>query len=256
MYHLLQRCSLQIPSKILHFQRLSQPGRCKVVHYLLPIECGQVALPKLEWLKQTSGTIIKAQYFHSSCCRWKKQKKPEEPEPRQLGLVRYDMPSLKDSPKPALYLSFAGLIPFVSIPLLMVINEVFYSELVFAHIAYGACIVSFLGGIRWGFALPEGSPAKPDWINLANSVVSPFLAWLALLFYQDPTQAAAMVIIGLGIALHYDLALLPTYPSWFKALRTVLTVVAAGSLFTIIFIVNNYPEKSLSKIVSEMKQLK
>ncbi|XP_062995604.1 transmembrane protein 69 [Elgaria multicarinata webbii] len=244
MFYLLQRCCFQIPSKIVHLQRLPQPGRYKAVSSLIPVECDLIVKPKLQLLRQVSATVTKAQGFHSSCLRWKK-KKPTEPEPRQLDLLRYDMPSVKNSPKPALYLSIAGLIPFVSIPLFMVIQEAYYPELVYAQIAYGACIVSFLGGIRWGFALPEGSPAKPDWINLANSVVPSLMAWLALLFKDDPTQAGMMVAIGLGVALHYDLALLPTYPSWFKVLRTILTIVAVCSLFVTFGIVKIYPEKRL-----------
>lgn len=135
----------------------------------------------------------------------------------------------------------------------MAIQKVFYPELVFAQIAYGASIVSFLGGIRWGFALPEGSPAQPDWINLANSVVPSLIAWIALLFKDDLTQAGTMVIMGLGIALHYDLALLPTYPSWFKVLRAILTIVAASSLIASLFILSAYPEKRLSYNTSEVE---
>jgi len=139
------------------------------------------------------------------------------------------MKSLKDSPKPALYLSLAGLIPFVAVPLSMAIQGTYYPELAFAQITYGAVTVSFLGGMRWGFALPEASPAKPDWLNLANSTVPPLFAWQALLF-QDTTRGAVMLVMALGIALHYDISLLPTYPGWFKVLRVVGTVVMVLSL--------------------------
>ncbi|XP_061488823.1 transmembrane protein 69 [Rhineura floridana] len=249
MFCLLRYC-FQVPSKMMYLQRLPQPGWSKAVCSAVPFDNILGVLPKSQLFRHSSASITKAQSFHSSCCNLKK-KKPPEPEPRQLDLLRYDMPSLKDSSKPALYLGFAGLIPFVSIPLLMAIQEVSYPELVFAQIAYGACVVSFLGGIRWGFALPEGSPAKPDWINLANSVVPSLFAWLALLFKDDPIQAGMTVIIGLGIALHYDLALLPTYPRWFKALRAILTIVAACSLIATLCIVNAYPEKRLSRYASE-----
>ncbi|XP_034979829.1 transmembrane protein 69 [Zootoca vivipara] len=251
MFHLLQRCCFQVPSKMMYLQRLLQPGRSKAAGSPVPL----AVLPKSQLLRQASASITKARGFHSSCCIWKK-KQPPEPEPRQLDLLRYDMPSLKDSPKPALYLGIAGLIPFVSVPLLMAIQEVSYPELVFAQIAYGASILSFLGGIRWGFALPEGSPASPDWINLASSVVPSVLAWFTLLFKDDLTQAGVMLIIGLGIALHYDLSLLPTYPKWFKAMRAVLTIVATVSLIITLCLANMYPEKRLSRDASEMEVLK
>lgn len=196
-----------------------------------------------EALRLNSGALRRIQSLHTSA--WtQKRKEPEEPPPRELDLLRYDMKSMKQAPKPALYLGLSGLIPFVAAPLVMAAVELYVPEIAFAQVAYGATIVSFLGGVRWGFAIPEGSPAKPDWMNLANSVVPSLIAWVALLFSKDYfTQSAMVVIIGLGIALHYDLALLPTYPSWFKALRALLTFVAFFSLLSTIIIKEVYPEK-------------
>ncbi|XP_026507728.1 transmembrane protein 69 [Terrapene carolina triunguis] len=229
MFHLVQRCCSHIPLK----RVLSRPSRSQL-------------------LTQASACVTKAQEFHCSL-RCLKKKKPKEPEPQQLGLLRHDMRSLKDSPKPAVYLGLAGLIPFVSVPVIMAIQQTYYPELAFAQMTYGATIVSFLGGVRWGFALPENSPAKPDWMNLGNSIVPPLLAWFAILFKDDLTPAAIMVIIGLGIALHYDLALLPTYPSWFKALRVLLTLVAIFSLVVTLGLMDVYPEKQLSNSASKSK---
>lgn len=173
------------------------------------------------------------------------KKRQQIEAPRELDLLRYDMKSLWKGPKPALYLGFAGLIPFVAPTLFMAVTENYYPELAYAQVAYGASILSFLGGARWGFALPESSPARPDWINLANSVVPSLLAWATMLMSDNIVSAATMVILGLGIALHYDLALLPTYPSWFKALRAILTIVAFFSLFGTLMVKEVYPEKKL-----------
>ncbi|XP_065154195.1 transmembrane protein 69 [Paramisgurnus dabryanus] len=192
--------------------------------------------------KPIVGAVLGARSFHWSAQRLKKRPQ-EETQPKELDLLRYDMRDLKKAPRPALYLGLSGLIPFVSAPLLMAVSEVYLPEVAFAQVAYGASIVSFLGGVRWGFALPAGSPAKPDWLNLANSVVPALIAWVSLLFSHDITQSAILVMMGLGIALHYDLSLLPTYPSWFKALRTILTVVAFFSLMGTIVIKQFYPEK-------------
>ncbi|XP_041861162.1 transmembrane protein 69-like isoform X2 [Melanotaenia boesemani] len=186
--------------------------------------------------------VARNQYFHSSAVRLKKRAQPKPP-PRELDLLRYDMKHLWKSPKPALYLGFAGLIPFVSPTLFMAVTETYYPQLAYAQLAYGASIISFLGGARWGFALPESSPAKPDWINLANSIVPSLIAWASMLMSDSIVAAATMVIVGLGISLHYDLSLLPTYPNWFKALRAVLTIVAFFSLFGTLIISSLYPEK-------------
>ncbi|KAJ7332792.1 hypothetical protein JRQ81_014972 [Phrynocephalus forsythii] len=242
MFQLLRPC-FRIPSKVVYHPRLLHMGRCGIAH---PFSFG---LPTLQLLRQTPVIIIKTQDIHSSACTWKKKKSPD-PEQDIVGMERSNPLSLKDCPKPALYLGFAGLIPFVSVPLIMAVSQVAYSELVYAQVAYGVSILAFLGGIRWGFALPEGSPDKPNWTSLSISIVPPLMSWFALLC-RNNIEAAAMVIVGLGIALHYDIAFLPTYPTWFRNLRTVLTMVTAGSLFVTIFIVNVCPEKHLSDIISE-----
>ncbi|KAJ3599413.1 hypothetical protein NHX12_033376 [Muraenolepis orangiensis] len=186
----------------------------------------------------------RTQLFHTSTVRQKKRKQPEPP-PRQLDLLRYDMKHLWESPKPALNLGFAGLIPFVAPPLLMAMSQTYLPELAYIQIAYGASILSFLGGARWGFTLPESSPAKPDWINLANSTVPSLLACAAMLVSDSILPAATLVVIGLGISLHYDLSLLPSYPSWLKALRAVLTVVAFCSLVGTALMDGSFPEKRI-----------
>lgn len=198
------------------------------------------------WPQRTHPTAVslKNRHFHSSAVRLKKRPKPEPP-PRELDLLRYDMKDLGKTPKPALYLGLAGLIPFVCPTLFMGVTESYIPELAYAQVAYAASILSFLGGARWGFALPESSPAKPDWINLANSVVPSLFAWITMVMSDSIVSAATMVIMGLGVSLHYDLSLLPTYPSWLKALRAVLTIVAFFSLLGTIIVNNIYPEKKL-----------
>ncbi|XP_056148820.1 transmembrane protein 69 isoform X2 [Lampris incognitus] len=158
------------------------------------------------------------------------------------------MRALIQAPKPALYLGFSGLIPFLSAPLLMVVTQSFCPEVAYMQVVYGASIVSFLGGARWGFAIPEGSPARPDWMNLGNSLVPSLLAWLALLCRDNVAEGALVVIMGLGLSLHYDLTLLPSYPAWFKAMRTILTLVATFSLVTTLTLKKFCPEKKLKEL--------
>lgn len=245
----------------------------KLQHCGAPLRCWSSALAKFEEIKPTSSIVpsarrlcsersdgtgrdtgllhtgfaplyVSSRDVHSSAARWKKRAQPEAPL-RELDLLRYDMKDLGKSPRPALLLGFAGLIPFVAPTLFMAVTESYCSHLAFAQLTYGASILSFLGGARWGFALPDSSPAKPDWINLANSVVLPLLAWVAVLMGDSFVAAVVMVIMGFGVSLHYDLALLPTYPSWFKALRFVLTIVAVLSLAGTLTMQGVYPEKKI-----------
>lgn len=252
MFHLMQRCCFRTPFRL---QKITGPrlllhGKNKTT-CRSPSLCLQrdvCLLSRCPSLNRASVYAVKLRAFHTSLPLLKK-KPPQESETKDLGLFRQSMKSLKDSPKPALYLSLAGLIPFVSVPLSMVVQGTYYPELAFAQVTYGAVILSFLGGMRWGFAVPENSPAKPDWMNLANSMVPPLIAWQALLF-KDITDGAIMLVMGLGIALHYDLSLLPTYPIWFKGLRIVATVVAALSLLATVAM-KAYSEKNL--IISRNK---
>ncbi|NWH26612.1 TMM69 protein, partial [Grus americana] len=249
MFPLIQRCYFHAHFKLqmLPVPRLLLYGKNKTtcsslgLHHLQRDVC---LLSRSPSLNPASIHAAKLQAFHTSLPFFKK-KTPKESETEDSGILERSMKSLKDSPKPALYLSLAGLIPFVSVPLSMVIQGTYYPELAFAQITYGAVTASFLGGMRWGFALPENSPAKPDWLNLANSTVPPLLAWQALLF-KDVTHGGIMLVMALGIALHYDLSLLPTYPRWFKVLRVVGTVVMVLSLLATVAL-KSFSEEQLSK---------
>ncbi|KAM9824659.1 transmembrane protein 69-like [Neosynchiropus ocellatus] len=193
---------------------------------------------------QSRPLVEQSRWLHSSAVMQKKRVKPEPP-PREVGRLRYDMPYLRDSPRPFLLIGSAGLLPFVLPPLIVAVTECYYTELAFAQLAYGASILSFLGGARWGFALPGSSPARPDWLNLSNAVVPSLLACTAVLLEDGKGTGAFMLVIGLGIALHYDLALLPSYPRWMRALCGVFTIVAVGSLLATFVLQDLYPEKSL-----------
>ncbi|NWI96991.1 TMM69 protein, partial [Pitta sordida] len=228
MFPLIQRCCFHTSFKLpkLTGARLLLRGKNVTTWSSLGPQPQRAVCPLSRFpnLKPASVYASQLQAFHTSLPVFKKKTPPESETEAQKPKE-----SLKDAPKPALYLSLAGLIPFVSVPLVMAIQGTYYPEVAFAQVTCGAAMVSFLGGMRWGFALPENSPAKPDWLNLGNSIVLPLLAWQALLF-RDITQGAVMLVLALGIALHYDIALLPDYPRWFKILRVWGTVVMVLSL--------------------------
>lgn len=125
----------------------------------------------------------------------------------------------------------------------MVMTKTYFPALAFTQMAYGASYLSFLGGIRWGFVLPEGSPSKPDYLNLASSTGPVLFSWFAFLFSERLSEAVVTVMIGLGIALHNEFFLLPDYPKWFKALRIIVTLVAFLSFVITLLLKNIYPEK-------------
>lgn len=58
-------------------------------------------------------------------------------------------------PKPALFYGGWGVLPFISIPIYMSITGRYIPQLLYADLTYGAGILSFLGAVRWGFAIPN-----------------------------------------------------------------------------------------------------
>ncbi|XP_006220298.2 transmembrane protein 69 [Vicugna pacos] len=242
MLHFIQKFS-QAPSKILKYPSTVRLGASRRINILSVKACLQQNFSPLfprTWLLSSFPVYMsKTQYYHTSPCSFKKKQKqavfPARP-PRTISYLPY-------SPKPALYITLAGLIPFVAPPLVMVMTKTYIPILAFTQMAYGASFLSFLGGIRWGFALPEGSPAKPDFLNLANSFTPVVFSWFAFFISERLSEAIVTVIIGLAIALHSELFLLPHYPNWFKALRIVATLVAFLSFVITLLVKDIYPEK-------------
>jgi hypothetical protein len=130
-------------------------------------------------------------------------------------------------------LGVAGLAPFVATALawrggfsLPVIGG---GEAVrLALVGYAIAILSFLGGVRWGVALPseEGKGGR-DYIL---SVLPVLMAWGAL-FLSRPTDlwvlCASMIIWGL---MDYGMACRTIAPEWYGRLRLALSAVAALAL--------------------------
>ncbi|OWF38084.1 transmembrane protein 69-like isoform X2 [Mizuhopecten yessoensis] len=136
---------------------------------------------------------------------------------------------LKASPVPALVLGFSGLIPFVAAPTYLVMNQLFMPDIAFAQLVYGATILSFLGGIRWGMTIPEDSILQPNWFNLCYSVTPSLVAWAGVLM-PSPLSSLTLML-GFAGACYMDMVSYG-YPPWFKGLRFTLTFVAILSLWT------------------------
>ena len=135
----------------------------------------------------------------------------------------------------ALWLGRAGLLPFVlgAVATAAVSGE--WRNLVAAAlIAYGALIVSFLGGMRWGLVMgsSEAGALSPGYQTRAlwTGIVFSLAAWLALLM---PPHAGLVVMGALLIGCylldrkHY----LELGVSGWLTLRFRLTVVASLSCF-------------------------
>jgi hypothetical protein len=136
-------------------------------------------------------------------------------------------------PSSAAWLGGLGAIPFVTlagaIPLLGGVPRLF---VVHALLAYGATILSFLGGVHWGLAIRghSGPDTNKLWARLILSVIPSLAGWAALLV----TGSAGLLILAIAIAgmLLVDLRAtrLGDAPPWYAKLRVPLSVVVVAAL--------------------------
>lgn len=138
-----------------------------------------------------------------------------------------------DAPLPAsaCWLGYGGLIPFVGLPLLIVVDTERHDLWREALIAYGAVILSFVGALHWAFAMLL-QPLQPTQRRNRYlwSTVPALLAWPALLL---PAHLAAPLLVA-GFVTHYVqdriLAASTALPGWYLPLRLHLTTVACVAL--------------------------
>lgn len=88
-------------------------------------------------------------------------------------------------------------------------------------IAYGAVILSFLGGVRWGLALKHGADHQAG--LMVVSVLPSLAAWLALMLPR-PHDLTLLVACFLALAVA-DFAMVRRgqAPAWYATLRLLLT---------------------------------
>lgn len=134
-------------------------------------------------------------------------------------------------PRAPLILGLAGALPFWAMALAVLATD---SALIAAFavkggIAYGAVILSFLGGIRWGEALkPYGKRERAFAFTL--SVVPSLAGWAALMMPAIP--ALSLLVAGFLMQSLWDVtsAQEGRLPAWFGKLRAILTSLAVTAL--------------------------
>lgn len=141
-------------------------------------------------------------------------------------------------PRPALILGIGGLLPFFTTAVAVwfqpeIANPA--SGLTISEFglralgAYGAVILSFLGGVRWGKLLDDEARLR-QWGPLTLSVLPSLVAWVSLLL----TPPAMLLLLMAGFVAQYELDRLAVkqheLPAWFGRLRLILSSGAVLSL--------------------------
>ncbi|XP_076441525.1 uncharacterized protein LOC143280674 [Babylonia areolata] len=142
-----------------------------------------------------------------------------------------DVKQLKYAPVPALFSGCAGLIPFVLPPAYMVMTGTFLSHWAFVQNVYGTCMLSFIGGIRWGYFINPDSPMRGTWGNFLVSGYPFMMAWMASM--MPPTSSTLTLMGGFAGAAYVD-TILQGYPPWYKGLRFIVSLGALLSLWTVL----------------------
>ena len=134
--------------------------------------------------------------------------------------------------KLAIGLGLAGLIPFWALTLAYVTGHTIgygRPEVSFALAAYAATIASFLGGIRWGFAVSDKLQARAR-VDYVISVVPQLVSWAALLLDGRPRLLILATVLLLSGPADYRLVTRGLAPLWFGRLRVALSLFASLSL--------------------------
>ncbi|XP_071984068.1 transmembrane protein 69 isoform X1 [Engystomops pustulosus] len=181
--------------------------------------------------------------LHTSSTLHKRRKDPQEEEFNEI--IQNYRQELRKTPRPAVYLSLAGLVPVVAAPLTMSFGGHYYPEMAFLQLAAANCLLSFYGGIRWGISVPESSSLRPEALNLGLGVMLPFMAWMSLLLSDNISAAAITIIGGLLVGVFGGVGLLPPFPFWLSFLRAACFLVIFCSIMFTLWLSVVYPEKSL-----------
>ncbi len=137
-------------------------------------------------------------------------------------------------PRSVLVYGLLGLIPFLAPPLLTAAVPAHGGFLALIALAYGALILSFLGGARWGLAVATPSPGF--WTITASML--PTIAALALLLSPTlPRPLQLLVMAGLLTLQFVWDALSKGVPPWYPRLRAILTLGAATGLVAMAWLV-------------------
>lgn len=154
-------------------------------------------------------------------------------------------------PHAALALGVAGAIPFIALapgPHSAVVDNALRMhgaltarDKARVQVAYGATILSFLGGIHWGLAsavVTGGAVASPSAalsLQYGWSVVPSLVAWPALLL--DERHGAKVLAAAVAGALAVDLACAQRslFPRWMIPMRIALSTCASMSLLATAF---------------------
>lgn len=133
--------------------------------------------------------------------------------------------------RPATWLALAGYLPFAVLAVWLFTiapDHPWRADTIFLLKTYGASILSFLGGIRFGLAVAADRPERGR--ELALSVTPALAAWAALWFGEPQSFALLAVAFAAHGAWDSFAAHRGHAPDWFGRMRIKLTVLVVVAM--------------------------
>ena len=130
-------------------------------------------------------------------------------------------------------LGYAGLLPFIFIPILIIIG-LMDAYLGYIHfVQYSAIILSFMGGIHWLDALQNRRKNHQLFASMLPSII----AWLALVFLDGSLLLGVLSLAHLGVLIYdkYALALKKDILIDYIQMRVLLTTVVVISHLIMVY---------------------
>ena len=136
--------------------------------------------------------------------------------------------------KQAKFLGYLGLIPFLTIPLAVLLDVLSYPLAFVFFTQYSAIILSFLGGIHWFSALNDERTDHQLYVAMLPSI----LAWLALVGFADSRTLGVLALVHIGIVFYdkFTLRLPPNTIVDYIKFRIVLTSVVVVCHATMVWL--------------------
>jgi hypothetical protein len=116
-------------------------------------------------------------------------------------------------------LGWSGVMPFAGALAMAVVRPLWREVALTLFIAYGAVILSFLGGARWG----RGMATDVSPLRYAESVLPSLIGFVALMLAHRPSTALCLLAAGFLIWLLIDLRD-PLWPPAYRRMRLGISV--------------------------------
>lgn len=120
-------------------------------------------------------------------------------------------------------LGYAGLLPFIGIPILILAGQLFYFQGFLYFVQYSAIILSFFGGIHWLDALQNRRKNHQLYVAMMPSIVG----WLSLVFLEGYILLSVLSFAYIAVLMYdkYVLALEKDILIPYTTMRIMLTTV-------------------------------